>query len=244
MAFLQGHNILIKSEKNITSITEGLRAQVHHTHYGFCSLSFFRCFTITSGGGSCNDAGLMVFSADNHRHTFSLLPSGKMLHIFDLFWRIEIQAFTTSSTHEEGRGRKSVFRGRWRETLKCYFKLGDRALPGKKMTGRGEKKLGHHYAWTPIWENTRFGSVALWRKTSRQETAWSLCLQPGSSPQASTHTSRAVKQQGWASLQPDENTYKLRFIKGYFPTHTHPFSMWLAEKSRGMLLSGLSYYRF
>lgn len=38
------HNILIKSEKNITPITGDLRAKVHHTHYGVHSLSSFQIF--------------------------------------------------------------------------------------------------------------------------------------------------------------------------------------------------------
>lgn len=44
MAFLQVHNILVKSEKNITSITGYLRAKVHRIHYGFYSLSAFQIF--------------------------------------------------------------------------------------------------------------------------------------------------------------------------------------------------------
>lgn len=73
--------------------------------------------------------------SDSYRHTFSLLPSGKVLHIFNLFWRSEMQAFMTSSTHEEGRAGRGHSAAGGDKPYNAIYSWGARHCQGRRWQG-------------------------------------------------------------------------------------------------------------
>lgn len=184
-----------------------------------------------------NDTSLRAVNTGNHRkHSSSLFPLGMMLHIFNSFPRFEIHTFT-SNTHEGKKGRERVLGGGGDESINiryvCYLNW-VKGTARRRQHGVGRKEICT--LLSPICKNTKLQIVALRMKTSKQVTAWTLCLQPDYPHQATNDIIIIiVKKQVWMSLQSGERYMQAKIPKRLFTNLYLPLLMATWEEQGNVL---------